>query len=134
MDQIAAMEETVELARVMLLHDAREKSAATLDHLESMLTRAKAGNEDGTPFSPSRLGRWLGWMQCAVYMRTHHTLDTFKEINRRHLSTKDTLDLVFRGELPNAVFVEAEIDGRSAKVGEWTDPDPLGFHRLRIKL
>jgi hypothetical protein len=136
MDQIAAMRETVELARQHVTPGWSLRSATSLEHLESMLARAEAGNDDGTPFPPSKLGRWLGWMQGCVYVMSEGATDlnTFKEINRKHSSAKRTLDLVFQGTPPNARFVEAEIDGKSVRVGEWSGPDAFGLYTLKVRL
>jgi hypothetical protein len=51
-----------------------------LRHLRSMYQQAQAGD-----FSDAKLGRWLGWAQCAVVAaRIGLTLDDMKDINRSH--------------------------------------------------
>jgi hypothetical protein len=48
----------------------------SIDHLRDMRSRI-------TPdFSRGKLGRWLGWAQCAVVATEVATLDDMKEINR----------------------------------------------------
>lgn len=52
----------------------------SLTHLISM-------NERITPdFSEAKLGRWLGWAQCAVVAAGCATLEEMKELNKRHSS------------------------------------------------
>ncbi len=59
MNQLAAFRDTLALAedRGMPEHGGE----LGLAHLRSMYKRAETSN-----FSPSKLGRWLGWAQCAV--------------------------------------------------------------------
>lgn len=79
MNQIDALSETVALAEQ---HGMPELpgSELGLDHLRSMLTRV-----NGSEFSPAKLGRWLGWAQCAlVAAGVGITLDDMKALNLRH--------------------------------------------------
>lgn len=55
-----------------------------LAHLRSMYERAKSSN-----FSEGKLGRWLGWVQCAVVAANLGvTLDEMKALNLRHAERK----------------------------------------------
>ena len=46
-------------------------------HLQDMVERAQSGE-----FSEAKLGRWLGWMQCAVVAADIGlTLEDMKQIN-----------------------------------------------------
>ncbi|MBB3752672.1 hypothetical protein FHT44_005184 [Mycolicibacterium sp. BK634] len=79
MDQLAAFRDTIALAR---FHDMPEKPGSTVGfaHLRSMLDIAESGE-----FSESKLGRWLGWAQCAVVAADIGVvLDDMKYINRAH--------------------------------------------------
>lgn len=90
MDQLAAFDETIELAAARGLPvDMPEPTG--LAHLKSMRDRI-------TPdFSPAKLGRWLGYAQGVMVARGFATLKDVKEINRRHGASPagidDTLDL-----------------------------------------
>lgn len=78
MNQLAAFKDTIELAerRGMPEHGGE----LGLAHLRSMYQQASAGN-----FSEAKLGRWLGWAQCAVVAAAIGLeLDDMKEINRSH--------------------------------------------------
>lgn len=78
MDQLAAFRETVELAEKRGMPEYGGELG--LAHLRSMYNRASTGN-----FSDAKLGRWLGWAQCAVVAAAIGLdLDDMKEINLRH--------------------------------------------------
>jgi hypothetical protein len=79
MDQLAAFRDTIRLAR---LHDMPERPGNPLGlaHLRSMLERAESGE-----FSDTKIGRWLGWAQCAVVAADIGVvLDDMKYINKAH--------------------------------------------------
>lgn len=79
MNQIDALRETVALAEQ---HGMPELpgSELGLDHVRSMLTRV-----NGSEFSAAKLGRWLGWAQCAlVAAGVGITLNDMKALNLRH--------------------------------------------------
>lgn len=79
MNQLAAFRDTIALAR---FHDMPEKpdSEFGFAHLRSMLERAESGE-----FSDAKLGRWLGWAQCAVVAADIGVvLDDMKYINKAH--------------------------------------------------
>ncbi len=55
-----------------------------LEHLRSMLAKVNASK-----FSDAKLGRWLGWAQCAVVAaNVGPTLDDMKALNMRHADRK----------------------------------------------
>lgn len=83
MNQIDALRDTVSLAEQ---HDmpALPGSDLGLDHLRSMLATASAAE-----FSEAKLGRWLGWAQCAVVAaNVGLTLDDMKALNLHHADCK----------------------------------------------
>lgn len=87
MDQLAAMRWTLSRAHEHGMHDV-EGLAEGCDywHLQDMVERAQAGE-----FSEAKLGRWLGWMQCAVVAAgIGLTLEDMKEINRHHATDEQT--------------------------------------------
>ena len=77
MNQRQAFDDTIALAveRGML---ELPGTAYGLAHLKDMQVRL----EDG--FSDSKVGRWLGWAQCAVVMQGIATLDEMKGINLKN--------------------------------------------------
>lgn len=78
MNQLAAFADTVALAerRGMSEHGCE----LGLAHLRSMYERAASSD-----FSEAKLGRWLGWAQCAVVAAAIGlTLEDMKEINLSH--------------------------------------------------
>lgn len=81
MNQLKAAEDTMTFAS--LLHmDEIKINTPELDykHLRMMLIRMQT-----EPFSEGKMGRWLGWMQCAVVAaRIGATLDDMKKINEKH--------------------------------------------------
>jgi hypothetical protein len=87
MNQLEAMQETLTLAHQYGMSDI-DGFADGCDywHLQDMVERAAAAmNMPGAEFSAAKLGRWLGWMQCAVVAAgIGLTLEDMKQINRRH--------------------------------------------------
>ena len=79
-DQLAAFRETIELAEERGMPDDRGSDLG-LDHLRGMLAAVEAA---AVTFSPAKLGRWLGWVQCAVVAAGAGTLEEMKAINERH--------------------------------------------------
>jgi len=79
MNQLAAFRDTVALAEdrdMPMLPD----TSFGLEHLEEMLKVVETGD-----FSESKLGRWLGWAQCAlVVANIGVTLEDVKQINLRY--------------------------------------------------
>lgn len=63
---------------------AQEIPQEHIDHLEKMWTDIKLANMAGTPFSPAKLGRWLGWAQATVVFHSDMTLEDFRHINMLH--------------------------------------------------
>lgn len=83
MDQIAAFEDTVRLAESRRMPELPGNSLG-LDHLREMLSEVKSGQ-----FEPGKLGRWLGWAQCAaVAADIGLTLEDMRIINIAHMSRK----------------------------------------------
>ncbi len=79
MNQVEALRETVRMAE---LHGmpTTAGSGLGLDHLRAMLATAH-----GSEFSEAKLGRWLGWAQCAVVAADIGlTLEDMKALNVRH--------------------------------------------------
>lgn len=79
MNQLEAFRETIALAERKGMPPDPETSRG-LAHLRRMLEQVEAG-----VFSPAKLGRWLGWAQCAVVAACPDvTLEDMKAINRKH--------------------------------------------------
>lgn len=80
MNQLAAMRETLTLAQEHGMADiAGFAEGCDYWHLQDMVERV-----DPDTFSEAKLGRWLGWAQCAVVAAgIGLTLDDMKEINRK---------------------------------------------------
>lgn len=83
MNQVEALRETVRLAEQRGMPEM-VGSDLGLDHLRSMLKTVSASK-----FSDAKLGRWLGWAQCAlVAADVGVTLADMKTLNTRHLDSK----------------------------------------------
>jgi hypothetical protein len=85
MNMIAAAEATMEMARPWFEKYPDLFNSAGPDcsprHLEEMLSKMRAGD-----MSEGKLGRWLGWMQCAIVAAgVGIELDDMKEINKRYI-------------------------------------------------
>ena len=83
MSQLTAMRETLTRAQECGMADiAGFAEGCDYWHLQDMVERAQAEG-----FSEAKLGRWLGWMQCAVVAADLGiTLDDMKQINAYHLA------------------------------------------------
>ena len=81
MNQLAAMKETLECAGAMgLLNTSSDNPELDWPHLCDMFERARIGN-----YSEAKLGRHLGWIQCAVVAAgIGLTLEDMKQINLKH--------------------------------------------------
>lgn len=84
MNQIQAMRDSWALIKERRL--ARDITAllpmeCRTQHLGEMLAKVEAAEKAGTPFSPAKLGRWLGWMQCAATAVGYMSLEESKAIN-----------------------------------------------------
>lgn len=78
MNQLAAFQDTIALAEERGMPESGGELG--LAHLRSMYERAQAAE-----FSEGKLGRWLGWAQCAVVAAAIGvTLDDMKRINLSH--------------------------------------------------
>lgn len=77
MNQRQAFKDTLDLAegRDMPL---LEGTSYGLEHLRDMWFRLDKN------FSDAKVGRWLGWAQCAVVMNGIATLEDMKQINLSH--------------------------------------------------
>lgn len=85
MNQADAFRETVKIAEQ---HSMPEMpgSELGLHHLRTMLTTVNTSK-----FSDAKLGRWLGWAQCAlVAADVGITLADMKALNARHAETTTT--------------------------------------------
>ncbi|WNM75103.1 hypothetical protein SEA_MORRIGAN_58 [Microbacterium phage Morrigan] len=93
MNQLAAFQETLTLAHERGMHFKHEEAAhesLTYRHLVHLHDQVHFQPDQ---FSPSKLGRWLGWTQAAVVASGCATLDEMKAINKRHAAeTVATLD------------------------------------------
>lgn len=79
MNQLQALRETVRLAGECGMPELPGNTLG-LEHL-----RAMAATAEKSSFSPSKLGRWLGWAQCAlVAANVGVTLEDMKALNMRH--------------------------------------------------
>lgn len=84
MNQREAFTETIDLAIVRKM-PLNPGSDLGLDHLIDMAGRL----DDHPEYSEAKVGRWLGWAQCAlVAANVGVTLDDVKAINMRH-ATED---------------------------------------------
>lgn len=78
MNQKQAFKETVELAKKLNMPELPGTSYG-LNHLISMWEKIEA---DPEAYSEAKLGRWLGWAQCALVMaNVGVTLEEVKNIN-----------------------------------------------------
>lgn len=85
MNQLAAFRDTIAVADEHEMPELGKESGLGLAHLRSMYERAQAFQNDWETFSEAKLGRWLGWAQCAVVAaNVGVTLDDMKQINRSH--------------------------------------------------
>lgn len=85
MKQLQALRDTVRLAEDHGMPDLPGTDLG-LEHLRDMADTAEANS-----FSPSKLGRWLGWAQCAVVAADIGvTLADMKALNLRRASGPDT--------------------------------------------
>lgn len=66
----------------------RAKTVGQLEELDHLIEMNK--KMESRTMSPTKLGRWLGWMQRAAVDVGGCTLDDFKEINKD--CTDDTVD------------------------------------------
>ena len=53
-------------------------------HLLDMYARITEADDIGEPFSETKIGRWLGWMQAAVVIHGEASLEDMKQINMRN--------------------------------------------------
>jgi hypothetical protein len=75
MNQLEALRETVAFAEDNLMPDLPGSSVG-MEHLYEMLSTV-----ENSHFSDAKLGRWLGWAQCAVVAAGVATLEDMKQIN-----------------------------------------------------
>lgn len=85
MNQLQAFRDTlfyIEMKGRMDYWEQRSKGRQRelrIDHIRDMLRRIE---EDPAAFSPAKLGRWLGWAQCAATVAGVLTLEEAKRINK----------------------------------------------------
>lgn len=85
MNMREAFRETLEIARANGLDNCTsDYSELDYAHLLDMYNQILAADATGTPFSETKIGRWLGWAQAAVVCNGGGDLTTMKEINMRH--------------------------------------------------
>ena len=78
-DQVAAFDETVKMAEHRNMAEL-PGSELGFAHLRAMLSEVTSAQ-----FTDAKLGRWLGWAQCAlVAADVGVTLDDMKALNLRH--------------------------------------------------
>ncbi|QRY43163.1 hypothetical protein JVX93_21705 [Mycolicibacterium boenickei] len=95
MNQLAAFNDTISLAEQRGMPEHRGELG--LAHLRSMYDQAVSSD-----FSDAKLGRWLGWAQCAVVASSIGvTLEDMKQINLRHseIDTRDHKDNVLIAQI-----------------------------------
>ena len=80
MNVLKAAQETMALARAVGMQNLdSDFTASNYPHLEKMLDKMEAGMPD------DKMHRFLGWMQCSVYLSgLGPTHEDMKEINRRN--------------------------------------------------
>lgn len=82
MNQVAAFAETLEFACEQGMDNCEfEKDEVNYWHLVDMFKQIEDNPEK---FSEAKIGRWLGWTQCAVVAGDFGTLEDMKRINERH--------------------------------------------------
>ena len=82
MDQINAFIDTLTFAQEAgMAYCEFETKEVNFWHLQDMLEQI---TENPERFSEAKLGRWLGWAQCAVVAGGYGTLDDMKQINRKN--------------------------------------------------
>lgn len=89
MNQRQAFKATLELAWERGMHFQAEQAPSenlTYRHLVNMYDQIAAGD-----FSPTKMGRWLGWAQASVVAAGIATLDEMKAINKRFMNDEATL-------------------------------------------
>lgn len=80
MNQLQALHDTVALAESRNMPEIPGNPLG-LGHLRQMLRDIGAA-EESMPFSAAKLGRWLGWAQCAlVAANVGVSLDDLRELN-----------------------------------------------------
>ncbi len=84
MNQLQAFRDTIALAKSTDKPKLTQVQSLSMQHLEEMLVTIEAEAWRGYSFSPSKLGRWLGWAQAAIVSWGHHTLEEMKEINMKN--------------------------------------------------
>lgn len=78
MNQREALKDTIQLAEERGMPEEHQFPSLSLNHIRDMASRI-------TPeFSDAKIGRWLGWAQCAVVAAGLATLDEMKAINQKH--------------------------------------------------
>lgn len=83
MNQLAAFRDTIALAEDRGMPEYGGELG--LDHLRSMYQQAQTFQSDWSTFSEAKLGRWLGWAQCAVVAAAIGlTLEDMKQLNLSH--------------------------------------------------
>lgn len=90
MDQRAAFDETIELARRADMENNWDTvESLSFAHLLDMQARIHAD----TTMSEAKLGRWLGWAQASVVAADIGlTLDDMKQLNQRHSTERPSLE------------------------------------------
>lgn len=93
MNQVAAMRETIELAKQRLnewtlnwSHIQALSPDLQMPHLEDMLAMMESDINPQDPsrsFGEAKLGRWLGWAQAACVAMGVFTLEDMKAINKK---------------------------------------------------
>ncbi|AIK68221.1 hypothetical protein P10VF_008 [Rhizobium phage vB_RleM_P10VF] len=95
MNQLQAARDTIELARSYGMHEfpylAELGDEIQWHHLEDMLRRMEGMSDK----SEAKIGRWLGWMQCAVFvMCADVTLEDLKQINIKNSADPESEEKV----------------------------------------
>lgn len=82
MNQREAFRDSLKLyeERATRFHVADAGEGCSLGHARSMMERIDANPDQ---FSPSKLGRWLGWLQGVMCAYGLLTLEEAKQINKR---------------------------------------------------
>ena len=86
MNQREAMRETFDLAVKNGMDNCLvETVGCDYTHLIDMYERILVADidPDQKPFSEVKLGRWLGWIQCAVVAAGFGSLEDMKQINKK---------------------------------------------------
>lgn len=78
MNQRGALKATIKLAEERGMPEEHQFPSLSLSHIRSTESRLEPG------YSDAKVGRWLGWAQCAVVASGLATIEEMKAINKEY--------------------------------------------------